>query len=131
MFDSRPEVDLVGEAGDGADIVAVALRTRPDVVIMDVHMPGTSGIDATRRIVTQRPEIGVLVLTMYDDDETVFAGLRAGDRGYLLNEAEQDQVVSAVVGVARGEAIFGAAVATRILANFSHAPTVPTRPSRS
>ena len=72
-------------------------------------MPGTNGIDATRHIVTQRPEIAVLVLTMYDDDETVFAALRAGARGYLLKGAEQDEVVSAVIGVARGEAIFGPA----------------------
>jgi DNA-binding NarL/FixJ family response regulator len=128
LFDSRPEVDLVGEASDGADIIAVALQARPDVVIMDVNMPGTNGIDATRQIVTQRPEIGILVLTMYDDDETVFAALRAGAHGYLLKGAEQDEVVSAVIAVARGEAIFGAAVASKILAYFTQAPTVTARP---
>jgi DNA-binding NarL/FixJ family response regulator len=127
LFESRPEIEVVGEAADGDDIVAVALREVPDVVIMDVHMPGASGVDAARRIVAARPQIGVLMLTMYDDDETVFAALRAGARGYLLKGAEQDEIVRAVTAIAGGEAIFGATVATKILAYFAQAPTVPAR----
>jgi DNA-binding NarL/FixJ family response regulator len=127
LFESRSEVIVVGEAGSGDEIVAVVAEAHPDVVIMDVHMPGTNGIDATREIVAQHPGIGVLVLTMYDDDETVFAALRAGARGYVLKGAEQDEVIHAVTGVARDQAVFGAGIAERILAYFAAAPPEPPR----
>jgi DNA-binding NarL/FixJ family response regulator len=125
LFASRDDVEVVGEAGSGEDIIAVVRQTRPDVVIMDVHMPGLNGIEATRRIVSERPEVGVLVLTMYDDDDTVFGAMRAGARGYLLKGAEQDEIVRAVTAVASGEAIFGASVASRILAYFARPPQGP------
>jgi DNA-binding NarL/FixJ family response regulator len=125
LFASRADVEIVGEAGTGDDIVAVTKQTRPDVVIMDVHMPGMNGIDATRRIVAEHPGVGVLVLTMYDDDDTVFAAMRVGARGYLLKGAEQDEIVRAVTAVAKGEAIFGASVASRMLAYFAEPPKRP------
>lgn len=121
LFDSRPEVDLVGEAGSGLEAVDLAGRLRPDVVIMDVHMTGLNGIEATRRLVAAQPAVGVLVLTMYDDDDTVFAAMRAGARGYLLKGADQDEIVRAVAAVARGEAIFGAPVASRVVSWFGSA----------
>jgi len=127
LFESRADVEIVGEAGTGDDIVTVTRQTRPDVVIMDVHMPGTNGIDATRRIVAEHPGVGVLVLTMYDDDDTVFAAMRVGARGYLLKGAEQDEIVRAVTAVAKGEAIFGASVASRILAYFAQPPKGPEK----
>ena len=107
-------VAVVGEAGDGAEAVEVVTATRPDVVVMDLAMPGRSGIDATRMLVDADPDLGVLVLTMSDDDASVFAALRAGARGYVLKGASGDELVSAVRSVARGEAVFGAAVAGRI-----------------
>ena len=125
LFASRADVEIVAEAGTGDEIVAATRQTRPDVVIMDVNMPGTNGIEATRRIVAEHPNVGVLVLTMYDDDETVFAAMRVGARGYLLKGAEQEEIVRAVTAVAKGEAIFGASVASRILAYFAQPPTRP------
>ncbi|MGH9179881.1 MAG: response regulator [Acidimicrobiales bacterium] len=119
LFQSRPDVEIVGEAGTGGDAVALAAATVPDVVIMDVHMPGLNGIEATRRVVAENPSVGVLVVTMYDDDETVFAAMRAGARGYLLKGAEQDEIVAAVTAVSRGDALFGAPVAARILSYFA------------
>jgi DNA-binding NarL/FixJ family response regulator len=127
LFESRADVEIVGEAGTGDDIVTVTRQTRPDVVIMDIQMPGVNGIDATRRIVAEHPGVGVLVLTMYDDDDTVFAAMRVGARGYLLKGAEQDEIVRAVTAVAKGEAIFGAPVASRILAFFAQPPTGPEK----
>lgn len=127
LFASRDDVSLVGEAGSGHDVVAVTREVRPDVVIMDINMPGLNGIEATRAIVGELPGTGVLVLTMYDDDQTVFGAMRAGARGYLLKGAEQDELVRAVTAVAGGEAIFGASVATRILGYFASPPPGPAK----
>ena len=105
---------VVGEAGDGEEAVRVVVDTHPDVVVMDLAMPGMSGIDATRRLVDHDPDLGVLVLTMSEDDASVFAALRAGARGYVLKGASGAELLSAVSSVARGEAVYGAAVAGRI-----------------
>lgn len=112
-------VEVTGEASSGGEAVDLAAQHQPDVVIMDVNMPDINGIEATRRIVTQSPHIGVLVLTMFDEDENVFRAMRAGARGYLLKGAEQADIVRAVHAVARGEAIFGAALAQRLIGYFS------------
>jgi DNA-binding NarL/FixJ family response regulator len=110
-----PESDVVGEATDGEQAVRMALELRPDVVVMDLHMPGMDGVEATRAIRASAPEIGVLVLTMFEDDDSVFAAMRAGARGYLIKGADSPEVLRAVHAVAGGEAIFGPTVATRIL----------------
>jgi DNA-binding NarL/FixJ family response regulator len=125
----RPEVEVVAEASDGEEAVRVVGHTRVDVVLMDLNMPGVSGIEATRTIAALPDAPAVLVLTMHEDDESVFAALRAGAAGYLLKGAHRDDVVRAVVGVAHGQAVFGPGVARRVLAVFAQGP--PTRPTQS
>ena len=118
MLGAVPEIQLVGEAATGDEAIERALALQPDVVLMDLKMPGASGIEATRRIVRESPRIGVLVLTMFDDD-SVFAAMRAGARGYLLKDARLEDVVRAIDAVGRGEAIFSPSVAGRLLAYFA------------
>ena len=117
-----PSLDVVGEASDGDTAVRLAQEHRPDVVIMDVRMPGMDGVEATRQIREQTPESRVLILTMYDDDATVFTAMKAGAQGYLLKESEQDDIVRAVHAVVAGEAIFGPGVAARVLGYFAEPP---------
>lgn len=119
------DVEVVGEAGDGLSAVAAALEHSPDVVLMDLQMPGMNGVDATRRIVGARADIGILVLTMFEDDGSVFAAMRAGARGYVLKGAGQADVLRAIRTVACGEAIFGAAVARRLLGYLSEPQQAP------
>lgn len=118
LLDSLPGIAVVGEAVDGPGAVEQAVALTPDVVLMDVSMPGLDGIEATRRVVAATG-CAVLILTMFDDDDTVFAALRAGARGYLLKGAEQDDLDRAVRGVVAGEAVFGPGVAERVLAYFA------------
>jgi DNA-binding NarL/FixJ family response regulator len=113
-----PGVIVAGTATDGYAAVSAALDLDPDVVIMDLQMPGRNGIDATRQIVAERPQVAVLVLTMLEDDDSVFAAMRAGARGYLLKGAGLEEISVAVSSVARGDAIFSGAVARRMLAYF-------------
>src|SRR5690242_15918588 len=106
LLESVLETELVGEAATGEEVVAQAAHLQPDVILMDLHMPGINGIEATRRILHTSPHIGVLVLTMFEDDDSVFAAMRAGARGYLLKGADQAEILRAIVAVSRGEAIF-------------------------
>jgi len=115
LLASLPDVELVGEAADGEAAIERAAALEPDVVVMDLDMPGIGGIEATRRIVTAQPGIAVLVLTMLDEDESVFAAMRAGARGYVVKGADTDDVLRALESVARGDAVFGPAVASRVL----------------
>jgi DNA-binding NarL/FixJ family response regulator len=115
-------IDVVGEAADGAAAVREAQLSRPDVVLMDVRMPDLDGVEATRRIRAAVPSTRVLMLTMYDDDATVFTAMQAGAQGYLLKEAEQEEIVRAVRAVVAGDAIFGPGVAERVLGFFSGPP---------
>jgi DNA-binding NarL/FixJ family response regulator len=119
LFASLDDVDVAGEAASGDEAVELALALQPDVVLMDVQMPGSNGIEATRRILHTSPHIGVLVLTMFEDDDSVFAAMRAGARGYILKDADQEEMVRAIRAVARGEALFGPAIAQRLIAFFS------------
>lgn len=114
LLDATPDVEVAGEAGDGAAAVTLAERLQPDVILMDLQMPRVDGIEATRRILETSPHIGVLMLTMFEDDDSVFAAMRAGARGYLLKGALKAEILRAVRGVASGEAIFGPAVARRL-----------------
>jgi DNA-binding NarL/FixJ family response regulator len=118
--------DVVGEAADGRQAVALSLDLQPDVVIMDLDMPVMGGIEATRRIAHGRPHVAILVLTMLADDDSVFAALRVGARGYLLKGAGQGEIVRAVQTVADGGAVFGASLARRVMDHFSgHQATEP------
>jgi DNA-binding NarL/FixJ family response regulator len=112
---ATPDAELVGEATDGAEAVALAGEHRPDVVLMDLRMNGMSGIEATRRIMAERPGTAVLVLTMSEDDESLFAAVRAGASGYLLKGVGEPEIAAAIVAVARGDALFGAGVSGRLL----------------
>jgi DNA-binding NarL/FixJ family response regulator len=112
-------IDVVGEASTGVEAVALAEQQQPDVVVMDLHMPDLDGVDATRQIIQTSPHVAVLVLTMFDDDDSVFAAMRAGARGYLLKGANQADVVRAVHLVGGGGAMFGPAVAQRVIEFFS------------
>ena len=125
ILDTQPDIEVVGEAANGEEAVAVAVSAVPDVVVMDLHMPGLNGIHATRRIVASSPRTAVLVLTMFSDDDSLFAAMRAGARGYLLKGAGQVEIVQSIQAVARGEAVFGPAVANRVLAYFSGPPPAP------
>jgi DNA-binding NarL/FixJ family response regulator len=113
------DIDVVGTAENGLDAVRLAQQLAPDVVAMDLRMPDLDGIEATRRLHEHLPDLGVIVLTMFEDDASVFAAMRAGARGYLLKGAEQDEIVRAIRAVAAGEAIFGPAIAQRIVEHFS------------
>jgi DNA-binding NarL/FixJ family response regulator len=126
LLRSIPGLDVVGEATDGATAVEAAAELRPDVILMDVRMPGMDGIEATRQIRDRTPQSRVLILTMHDDDATVFTAMKAGAQGYLLKEAEQDHIVRAVRGVVAGEAIFGPGVAARMLRYFTDPLTAVT-----
>ncbi len=108
-------LDVVGAASDGPEALALAEDLQPDVVVMDLHLPALGGIEATRRIVATSPHIAVLVLTMLDDEDSVFAAMRAGARGYLLKGATPEDIVRGVHAVARGEAVFGPGIADRML----------------
>ena len=123
LLDAVPDIQLIGEAADGDAAVTAALQLKPDVVLMDLRMPGLNGIDATRKIVTADPATGILVLTMFEDDDSVFAAMRAGARGYLLKGAEQEEVSRAIRSVAAGEAIFGPTIAHRLIGYFSSTST--------
>jgi DNA-binding NarL/FixJ family response regulator len=113
------DVEVTGEAADGPGAVAQAQLLQPDVVLMDLKMPGFDGIEAARRIIGASPHIGVVVLSMLEDDDSVFAALRAGARGYLLKGALRDQLIRAVRAAAGGEALFGPAIARRIADYFA------------
>ena len=116
------DVEVVGQAGDGREAVAVVAELLPDVVVMDLHMPVLNGIDATRRIALAQPSVAVLVLTMLEGDDSVFAAMRAGARGYLLKGADRSEIARALTGVAHGEVVFSAGIASRVLAFFAAAP---------
>jgi DNA-binding NarL/FixJ family response regulator len=122
------DTEFAGAATSGIEAVDLARDTNPDVIVMDLNMPGMSGIEATRRIVAGSQQVAVLVLTMLDDDDSVFAALRAGARGYLLKGADREQILRAVRTTADGEAIFGAEIATRVLAYFSGAAPATPKP---
>jgi len=129
FLNNSPEINVVGEAGNGDEAIAKTSELQPDVILMDLKMPGTNGIESTRRIHETNPKIGVLVLTMFDDDDSVFAAMRAGARGYLLKDADKDEVVRAIVAVERGEAIFSPTIAQRMIQYFS-APSASSKKSR-
>lgn len=122
---AESDMEVVSECGDGRAVVADATTARPDVIVMDIRMPQMNGIEATRRILSTLPDTRILMLTMFDDDESVFEAMRAGARGYLLKGSEPADIARAVRSVAEGDAIFGPAIAERMMALFARRTARP------
>ena len=118
LLKSVDNLTLVGEAATGIEAISLAASLQPDVILMDINMPGVNGVEATRRILNTSPHIGVLILTMYDDDDSVFAAMRAGARGYLLKGTLKAEILRAILAVNSGEVIFGAVIAQRVTRYF-------------
>lgn len=120
LLDSTPEADLIGEAATGEEAVARVAELQPDLVVMDIQMPGMDGIEATRRISSDSPHVRVLIVTMFEDDVTVFRAMRAGARGYVLKGANYGEMLRAMLAVGNGEAIFSPGVAARLADYFEN-----------
>jgi DNA-binding NarL/FixJ family response regulator len=119
VLSPEPDMEVVGEADTGKEIVERAAELRPDVILMDIQMPGINGIEATRRIVEADPDVGVVVLTMFEDADSVFSAMRAGARGYVLKGAPPSEILKVLRAVAGGEAYFGPDIAKRLMDFFS------------
>ncbi len=119
LLDGEDGLEVVGEAADGLTAVSVVLDLEPDVVVMDLHMPGLGGVEAAQRVLEVLPSLGVLVLTMHEDDELVFAAMKAGARGYLVKTTDDEEIVRAVQAIGAGEAIFSATIAQRMMGYFT------------
>ncbi|WP_375500783.1 response regulator [uncultured Jatrophihabitans sp.] len=127
LLSTVPGVEVVGEAGDGESAVALAVELAPDLVLMDLQMPGGGGLVAIRAVTEQAPSANVLVVTMFEDDDSVFAAMRAGARGYVLKDMDADDFARAIVAVGRGEALFSRGIAARMMRFFSE-PAPAARP---
>ncbi len=114
---AQPDIEIVGQAANGVQVVALAAAELPDVILMDIQMPELDGISATERILAANPHIGIIILTMLEDDDSVFAAMRAGARGYVLKGADQAEMLRAIRAVADGQALFGPDIARRLV-NF-------------
>jgi DNA-binding NarL/FixJ family response regulator len=119
LLRSTEELEVVGEAADGEETIALATELQPDVIVMDLRMPRIGGIEATRQISRRSPHISILVLSMFEDDDSLFAALQAGARGYLLKGALKTEILRAIRAVASGDAIFGPGIAKRLISYFS------------
>ena len=126
LLDAQPDMEIVGEAENGHETIEKVLALQPDVVLMDIQMPDLNGIEATRQIVHTSPHIGVIMVTMFEDDDSVFAAMRAGARGYVLKGADQEEMVRVITAVSRGEALFGANIATRLMTFFATPAPIAT-----
>ncbi len=119
VLGSEPDMEVVGEAATGKEVVERVAELRPDVILMDIQMPHVNGIEATRRILEVDPDVGVVVLTMFEDDDSVFSAMRAGARGYVLKGAPPSEILKVLRAVAAGEAHFGPEIARRLMSFFS------------
>ena len=118
LLERMPGIDVVGEASNGDEALERARELVPDVILMDVKMPGLSGIEAAGRVLAENPHIGIILVTMFDDPESVFAGMRAGARGYVLKEAEPEELRRAIDAAARGEVMLAPKIAEKLLHQF-------------
>ena len=125
LLASLPEAELIGEVSNGAEAARMAAEMQPDVVLMDLQMPGGNGLDAIRQITQTSPHIRILVVTMFEDDDSVFAAMRAGARGYVLKDAGDEEITRAILAVGKGEAIFSPAIALRMMQFFNARPALP------
>jgi DNA-binding NarL/FixJ family response regulator len=128
LLQSGSDTEVAGETATGEETITQADMLQPDVILMDINMPGINGIEATRRILHVSPHISILIVTMYEDDDSVFAAMRAGARGYLLKGADQEETLRAIKAVSRGEAIFSPAIAKRLIRYFSPSRASATPP---
>lgn len=119
ILGAEPDIELLGEATDGEEAIALALKLRPDVILMDLNMPNVTGLEATRRILEENPETAVLMLTMFEDDKSIFAAMRAGAHGYVLKGADGAETLRAIRATASGEAIFSPAITRRLTGYFA------------
>jgi len=122
LLESVPDLEIIGEATNGAEVIELAASLQPDVILMDLRMPGINGIEATRRIHRTSPHIGILVVTIFADDTSVFPAIRAGARGYLLKDTDQTELIQAIKTVARGGVIFSPGIAHKVLQYLSAPP---------
>lgn len=120
LLTSAPDTEMAGEAANGEEAIALAAKLQPDVILMDIKMPGVSGIEATRQIHLTSPHIGILIVSMFEDDGSVFAAMQAGARGYLIKGADHSEMLRAIRAVGSGEAIFSPAIALRMINYFSN-----------
>jgi DNA-binding NarL/FixJ family response regulator len=127
LLDASPHMTVVGEAGTGAEAIALAAETQPDVIIMDIQMPDVNGVDATRQIVQMSPHIRVLMLTMFEDDVSVFSAMRAGAYGYMLKGSSHEQLLRAIESLHSGEAIFSPAISVRLISYFANIQLTPSK----
>ncbi len=127
---TEPGMEVVGEAANGREALALVEQAHPEVVLMDIRMPGMDGVAATREITTRHPEIGVIILTTFDDDEYIFEGLRAGARGYLLKDISSEEMADAVRVVARGGALIQPSITRKVLSEFARLSSSPAPSSR-
>ena len=123
LLASEPDLAVIGEASSGPEAVALAPELQPDLVLMDLQMAGGGGIGAIRELNARQPEVRILVVSLFEDDDSVFMALRAGARGYILKDADEEEMIRAVRAVAAGQAIFSPAIAQRVLAFFAAAPS--------
>ena len=119
LIQADSEFTLVGEVTDGEAVVAAALEKEPDLILMDLQMPGKSGIVATREIMSALPSTRILVITLFEDDDSVFSALRAGARGYVLKDADEGELLRAIHAIANGDSLFSPSIANRVLAFFA------------
>jgi DNA-binding NarL/FixJ family response regulator len=125
ILKSVPDIEIVGEAGTGQEALTLTSELKPNVILMDIQMPDLNGVEATRRILEAQPEAGIIIVTMLEDDDSLFSAMRAGARGYVLKGADKAEMLESIRAVAKGEALFGPAIATRLLNLFHNRPAQP------